>query len=335
LLDLYKEGTLNLIPWDELQIEKDIRGAGSQGTVYKAHWGSESVAIKKITLPPSTPSKFGSGRLSVSPEEEEAITALNREASYLVELRHPSIVQFYGITRIPEGKDVFGLVTKYMEHNLFGVIQEQVISQATPISWSTRLKWIRDLAFGLRYLHSKGINHGDIKSMNVLLSADLQSCQICDFGSAGRAATATLHTPQWSSPEVLQGGIYTRKSDVYSFGVLVWEIVTFHHPYERKSLLEAQRLIKAGQTPLVLWPELVPSDIPEVISKILDATLRKSASKRPSMEAICKSLSAQGPEEGTWTMLEPEDDGWVDPNAPVEDAFVHLDDASDVPPRRL
>ena len=313
ILDLYRDGTLNMIPWDELEIERDIKGAGSQGTVYKARWGSELVAVKKITLPPMGPSdgmNFGSGngkRYGLSSasaaDHEEAIQALSREANYLVELRHPSIVQFYGITRVPEGKDVFGLVTKYMEHNLFSVIQEQVISQATPISWPTRLKWVRNIAFGLRYLHSKSINHGDIKSMNTLLSADLQSCQLCDFGSAGRAATATLHTPQWSAPEVLQGGVYTRKSDVYSFGVLIWEIVTFHHPYERKSLLEAQKLIKDGQSPLVLWPDLIPHDTPEVLMQLMQATMRKSPSQRPSMENVCTALASPASMESGWAVL--------------------------------
>lgn len=333
LLDLYKEGTLNMIPWEELEIERDIKGAGSQGTVFKARWGSELVAVKKILLPPTNPSgsmygsKFGSAfglSTASASQQEEASQAFSREASYLMELRHPSIVQFYGITRFKEGPDVFGIVTKYMEHNLFGVIQEQVISQATPISWGTRMKWIRDIAFGLRYLHSKSINHGDIKSMNVLLSADLQSCQLCDFGSAGRAATATAHTPQWSSPEVLQGSVYTRKSDVYSFGVLVWEIVTFNHPYQRSPLMEAQRLIKDGQTPLVLWPNLIPTDTPPVITKIMEAALRKSPSKRPTMDAICTLLSTPTASDmDNWTLLDdsPEDSG----NGPRDDHLVGLE----------
>lgn len=308
LLDMYKEGTLNVIPWDELQIEKDIKGAGTQGTVYKAQWGSEAVAIKKIIVYPHLPEeiKYGSGRgrllssHSKTPDEEEALASLAREASYLVELRHPSIVQFYGITKIPGASDTFGLVTKYMEHNLFSVIQEQVISQATPIAWSTRLKWIRDLAFGLRYLHHKSINHGDIKSQNVLLSADLQSCQICDFGSAGRTATAHLHTPQWSAPEVLAGGIYTKKSDVYSFGVLLWEIVTFHHPYERNAVLDAQKLIREGQTPLLLLPDLIPTDTPEVILKLMEATTRRKPFARPTMDTVCTSLSST---TSNWMLL--------------------------------
>lgn len=328
LLDLYKDGTLNLIPWDELEIESDIKGAGSQGTVYKARWGSELVAIKKIALPPSGPgpatgsgiaSRFGMST-SWAADHEEALQALSREASYLVELRHPSIVQFYGITRVPEGKDTFGIVTKYMEHSLFSVIQEQVNSQATPISWATRLRWVRNIAFGLRYLHSKSINHGDIKSMNVLLSTDLQSCQLCDFGSAGRAATATLHTPQWSAPEVLQGHVYGRKSDVYSFGVLIWEIVTFHHPYERKSLMDAQKLIKEGHTPLSLWPELTPEDTPEVLLKIMAASMRLSQSKRPSMESICTALSSNPVLENGWTIL--------DEVGSDDDVAVKLDDSS-------
>lgn len=323
LLDMANDGTLNLIPWDELEIEKDIKGAGSQGTVFKARWGSELVAIKKIMMPPLPPTTFGLSTTSTH-EAEEAIHALSREASYLVELRHPSIVQFYGITKLAEGKDTYGLVTKYMEHNLFSVIQDQVISQATPISWATRLKWIRDVAFGLRYLHSKSINHGDIKSMNVLLSADLQLCQICDFGSAGRAATATMHTPQWSSPEVLRGEAYSRKSDVYSFGVLVWEIVTFHHPYERKSLMEAQKLIRNGNSPLGLWPDLTPADTPNILINIMQACLAPRVSKRPTMDAVCTMLMSSSASTSTWPPLG--DESGSETGSDVEANFVALAD---------
>lgn len=323
LLDMANDGTLNLIPWDELEIERDIKGAGSQGTVFKARWGSELVAVKKIMMPPMPPTTFGMSTTSTY-EAEEAINALSREASYLVELRHPSIVQFYGITKLPEGNDTFGLVTKYMEHNLFSVIQEQVISQATPISWATRLKWIRDVAFGLRYLHSKSINHGDIKSMNVLLSADLQLCQLCDFGSAGRAATATMHTPQWSAPEVLRGDVYSRKSDVYSFGILVWEIVTFHHPYERKSVMEAQQLIRNGRSPLDLWPELTPADTPSILLSIMEVSLAPRSSKRPTMESICTLLMSNSASGPTWPPLG--EDSASESNSEVEENFVALAD---------
>lgn len=319
LLDMANDGTLNLIPWNELEIERDIKGAGSQGTVFKARWGSELVAVKKIMMPPLPPTTFGMSTTSTY-EAEEAINALSREASYLVELRHPSIVQFYGITKLPEGKDTYGLVTKYMEHNLFSVIQDQVISQATPISWATRLKWIRDVSFGLRYLHSKSINHGDIKSMNVLLSADLQLCQLCDFGSAGRAATATMHTPQWSAPEVLRSELYSRKSDVYSFGILVWEIVTFHHPYERKSVMEAQNLIRSGHSPLNLWPELTPGDTPSILLSIMGACLAPRASKRPTMESICTLLMSSSESGPTWPPT------GEDSESDVESSFVTLAD---------
>lgn len=316
LLDMAQDGTLNLIPWDELEIERDIKGAGSQGTVLKARWGSEAVAIKKISMPPSP--SFGLSSSSTH-EQEEAIHSLSREASYMAELRHPSIVQFFGITRLPEGKDTYGIVTKYMEHNLFSVIQDQVISQATPISWATRLKWIRDIAFGLRYLHSKRINHGDIKSMNVLLSADLQLCQLCDFGSAGRAATATMHTPQWSAPEVVNGDVYTRKSDVYSFGILLWEIITFHHPYERNSLMDAQKFISQGQSPLHLWPKLTPSDTPEVLLRIMEASLKLHSSSRPSMDEIC-------------TLLTSDRANWQDRiDTPLDDTEIDVEDPEMVP----
>lgn len=392
LLALFKEGTLNLIPFKDLRFEKDAApiGAGTQGSIFKAYWESEVVAVKRVMIlgghisiykgdfttgssndglvgsssspevlitgansssdlfdssdfnhnyansgldyPPTrnggnnmrngsssiypnlhtpTPtrserenstsdwlnmysdrqsmnqSSFGKND-SFSTIDPESLAALSREAAHLVSLRHPSIVPFYGITKLPF--NMFGLVTKYMEYSLFDVIREQTRSQATPIAWPTRIKWVKDIAYGLRYLHSKGILHGDIKSKNVLLPSDLSVCCLCDFGSSGRTATATQHTPQWSAPEVLENAPYLARSDVYSFGILIYEIVTFRYPYDRMSPDQAIEQIKNGKTPMILAPNLIPADTPHVLQLLMELTTQTKPKKRPTIADVCNIL---------------------------------------------
>lgn len=45
------------------------------------------------------------------------------------------------------------------------------------------LKIIKELASALQYLHSRGILHCDLKSQNILLTAEW-TVKICDFGLA-------------------------------------------------------------------------------------------------------------------------------------------------------
>jgi serine/threonine protein kinase len=41
-----------------------------------------------------------------------------------------------------------------------------------------------------------------------------------------------LQTPTWLAPEVLSEQPYTVKSDVYAMGIIMWELLTFQHPFE-------------------------------------------------------------------------------------------------------
>ena len=76
-----------------------------------------------------------------------------------------------------------------------------------------------EVAKGLEYLHhSAYILHGDIKSYNILISKDLKSVKICDFGvsipltKALEIDTSTgeynyIGTQCWSAPEIINGNI--------------------------------------------------------------------------------------------------------------------------------
>src|ERR1044072_127519 len=96
----------------------------------------------------------------------------------------------------------------------------------TPLDWHSRLKIVAGAARGLTHIHSinrRKIVHGQIKSSNVLLSVDLQSC-ISDFGLTPLTSFCVpSRSSGYKAPEVIETGKSTQKSDVYSFGVLLLE----------------------------------------------------------------------------------------------------------------
>ena len=106
-------------------------------------------------------------------------------------------------------------------------------------SLSLKLRVLRDVAEGMRFLHRSIVIHLDLKSSNVLLDEEGRA-KICDFESSKllsdnmtHATTVGVETPAWSSPEALLGGDdgIRPSRDVYSFGVILWEVLTHTIPW--------------------------------------------------------------------------------------------------------
>jgi eukaryotic-like serine/threonine-protein kinase len=108
------------------------------------------------------------------------------------------------------------------------------------VSIPQALDWGRQLARTLVYLHDKGIVHRDLKPENVLVDAD-GTLKILDFGTAllrgarrltWRHLSESLGTPDYMSPEQIQGDRGDERSDVYALGVMMYEFLTGRVPFE-------------------------------------------------------------------------------------------------------
>lgn len=101
--------------------------------------------------------------------------------------------------------------------------------------WACRRGWqvALDIARGLHWLHSRSLVHLDIKTSNVLLTADGRA-KIADFGLSHflsdrdylSESVVQMGTFPYAAPEVLLASKVTTKADLFSFGVVLWELVT-------------------------------------------------------------------------------------------------------------
>ncbi|XP_002739352.1 dual serine/threonine and tyrosine protein kinase-like [Saccoglossus kowalevskii] len=89
-----------------------------------------------------------------------------------------------------------------------------------------RLSIAVEIAKGIRFLHSCGLVHRDIKAENILLDEDSE-VKIADFGlskAEGLITDSIVGAPIAMAPELIRGEQYNKLVDVYAFGILLWFI---------------------------------------------------------------------------------------------------------------
>lgn len=133
---------------------------------------------------------------------------------------------------------------------------------ARPKNEQLQMQLIVEMITGVRFLHSVGIVHANLKPENVLVWSPRPSAQgslvtLTDYGARGAAATAI----EFRAPEVLNGAAPTEAADVYSLGVLAWMVLAWRSPV-KNSLTAAEleqlkkRLMEGKDLPPIAteWP---------------------------------------------------------------------------------
>lgn len=138
-----------------------LLGKGVFGSVYATTWKDTKVAVKVIPR-----------RIVGLGSQEEYFW---QEVNTMVQLRHPNIVQLYGVC--DSGDEGYIIVSELLDRDL-----KATITSNRNISNYTKLRWARDLAVGLAGLHDQfHVVHRDLKPENCLISSE-QVLKIGDFG---------------------------------------------------------------------------------------------------------------------------------------------------------
>jgi serine/threonine protein kinase len=201
-----------------------------------------------------------------------------QEAKVLAKLKHPNIVPIMDVAE-------FGGRPYYVMSYLNGGSLADLLQKEKNLSVEKALEYIQKLLSALSEVHEKGIIHRDIKPENVLLDEKGEPFLI-DFGIArveesSKAKTATgfsIGTPQYMSPEQLDGKPITLTTDIYSMGIMLFELLTGKPPYEG-SFISIANQHKAGKIPSISG-KIQETHLLEEIQAILERACAKEASAR-------------------------------------------------------
>jgi serine/threonine-protein kinase 24/25/MST4 len=216
-------------------------GKGSYGSVHKGIEIATGnvVALKIINL------------------DDDEVEGIQQEVALLSQLRDaPNITKYFGsfldgprlwiVMELAQGGSVYQLMKAWPDNSL----DERYV-----------VLLVREVLVGLAYLHKSGVIHRDIKSANVLVTAQ-GKVMICDFGvSALLATTASkrntfIGTLNWMAPEVVQAvPNYDTKADIWSLGIMIYEMIKGSPPHSNVSQERVIQLIPRAKP-----PRLVPGE---------------------------------------------------------------------------
>ncbi|KAJ3560197.1 hypothetical protein NP233_g10996 [Leucocoprinus birnbaumii] len=207
-------------------------------------------------------------------QQKSDIPNIFKETVLWGSLRHPNVTPFYGVFLLDETR-AYGricLVSPWMENgNIKAYLEKK--------PQSDRKLLIHDVASGLQYLHSESIVHGDLKGVNVLVSALGRAC-IADFGLSKVKTDNTFswitttipagRTFGWLSPELLgDDATPTHKSDIWAF----WMCLLRAQVGDDKDLGPLDR-VNPAMWELIYWCwEFEPSNRPtcaNILSKLME-----------------------------------------------------------------
>lgn len=272
-----------------------VLGSGATGVVYSATYYDQTVAVKKLHPHIAT--------------EPDVVDSFVQEAEIWKPLTFRSILQLYGVCLEPGN---VCLVMEMGAMSLADLLYKEALYPDLP--WARRLTIAKEIAAALLYMHSKGVVHRDIKSMNILLTSD-HATKICDFGMARlledlehdpehatsperaeRTPEVITGTPQWLAPEVGEGEVYSKAADVFSFGVVLWEIAARQLPYAEDNIINPSlfmaQISKGLRPPLGSIQAAANLEVSDRFMALVVRCWHPSAGQRPSFDLILAELSA-------------------------------------------
>jgi tetratricopeptide (TPR) repeat protein/tRNA A-37 threonylcarbamoyl transferase component Bud32 len=130
---------------------------------------------------------------------------------------------------------------------------------------------------GLTEAHRLGVVHRDLKPQNIMVDEE-GNARIMDFGIARSirakgitGAGVMIGTPEYMSPEQVEGKEVDQRSDIYSLGIILYEMATGHVPFEGDTAftIGVKHKSERPRNPRELNPQL-PEDLSRVILRCLE-----------------------------------------------------------------
>jgi serine/threonine protein kinase/tetratricopeptide (TPR) repeat protein len=251
-------------------------GEGGMGIVYKVF---DRKIGEKVALKVLAPEIAG---------DEKTIERFRNELKLARTVSHRNVCRMYDLSE--EEKTQFITMEYVPGENL-----KSLIKRIGQLSKTKAISIAKQVCEGLVEAHRLGVVHRDLKPQNIMVDSE-GNARIMDFGIARSIRTKSvtetgmiIGTPEYMSPEQVDGVDVDHRSDIYSLGVILFEMLTGRVPFQGDTPLSVILKHRSEKPP---DPRKFDDQIPADISRLILKCMEKDKNKRyPSAEAMLGDLS--------------------------------------------
>jgi tetratricopeptide (TPR) repeat protein/tRNA A-37 threonylcarbamoyl transferase component Bud32/TolB-like protein len=239
-------------------------GKGGMGRVYKVF---DEKIKEKVALKLLKPEISSDGA---------SIERFSNELRFARKISHRHVCRMFDLGEV-EGTHY--ITMEYVP----GEDLKSILRMMGPMSAGKVVLIARQAGEGLAEAHRLGVVHRDLKPQNIMIDRE-GAVRIMDFGIARSmkvkgltGAGVVIGTPEYMSPEQIEGQEVDNRSDIYSLGIILYEMATGRVPFEGDTFLSVALKQKTEQPQN---PKELNSQIPDDLNRLILRCLEKSKEKR-------------------------------------------------------
>ena len=208
--------------------------------------------------------------------DKKTIERFSNELKFSRKIVHKNVARMFDLN---EEKGAHYITMEYVR----GEDLRRLIRKIGILSPGQVMPIARQVCEGLEEAHRLGVVHRDLKPSNIMIDEE-GNARIMDFGIARsvkeRGITGEgviIGTPEYMSPEQVEGQDIDQRSDIYSLGVILFEMATGRVPFEGDTPLS---IAVKHKTEIPRDPKEINPNIPDDLKRLILRCLEKDKIKR-------------------------------------------------------